>query len=168
LNFGQGEERVEISIPVKLIEMYFDLTGNEFGILPTLFWSKSGNYTGKEKNNWELMIMSYLGIVANVGGKLKPFATTAASLYDGTPITSGHLVLTTQEASLFSRYHKTLLTMLEKEEVYTVRCIGKYSTLKSKLLRKIIEYNGNHYVEKARLGQIGTEESINKIEMIRI
>jgi hypothetical protein len=50
----------------------------------------------------------------------------------------------------------------------TIRNIQSYSSLRTKLLRKRIEHNNNHYIEKARMGQIGDEESINKIEMIRI
>ncbi len=167
-DYGNGEDLVVIDIPVSLVEMRSDVTGDELGILPTIKRTSTGNYLGDESEAWELMIMNYLGVQPNIGGKEKPFATSATTLYDGTPILSGHLILNHQATSVFNNYQKPLLDILLNHEIYTFRTIGKYSSLRSSLLRKIIEHNGNHYIEKARLGQIGTEESINKIEMIRI
>lgn len=168
LEYGDGENVVSLDLPVSLVEMRSDATGDAYGILPTLKSSSSGVYKGDEKEAWELMIMTYLGVQPNIGGKQKPFATSASTLYDGTPILLGHLILNFQENSVFTKYQKPLLDLLKSEAVYTFRCNGSYATLRDKMLRKILWIENNHYVEKARLGTIGTEESINKIELIRL
>jgi hypothetical protein len=165
---GIGDNERPYALPVALIEMRTDKVGDAFGILPTFKRSGEGIYDGIEDDEWEVMIMDYRGIVANGANRTKPWATTTAYSWDGQMHEDFFLQISDRPQSFFSKFHKEILTLLSDYAVVTIRNIQSYSSLRTKLLRKRIEHNNNHYIEKARMGQIGDEESINKIEMIRI
>jgi hypothetical protein len=170
LEFGEGENVIDFVLPMKLIEMRSDVNWgmSPIGVLPCLKYEYAGSYYGVGDEEWELMVMLWMGIYENGDEIFKPWATSTAYEWDGKLIEAFSLQISDREGKYFDYFQKGLLTMLTKPTIVTVRVMKNYSTLRNQILRKKIYFRGNHFLEKARVGQIGADETTTKLELYRL
>lgn len=163
LEIGEGDIVEEINLDFKLVDMQSDARG----VLPTLFHNEQGNFTGWKGGDWDLMLMSYYGIVENGAGD-KPFASSSPYAPDGVAANSAYLFLDNGADSIFSTNLKPWLSVLSQQTGAIIKVARPYFLTMNEISGKRIYFEGNEFLIKRTAGEPGEKDTQTEIEMIKL
>jgi hypothetical protein len=163
---GSGKTEVAITIPIELIQMRSDASGDDFGVLPTIVHDGSGPYQGIKDDEWNLMVMTYCGLYANGEERNKPFATSASYDWRGALLPFVYYTLNELDVSIFGVYHLPLLKILANATHATIRVPQNYSLAKSLIKDKNVYWKSSEFLVVRTEGVLGDLESNTEIELL--
>ena len=163
---GEGKTEVAITIPIELIQMRSDASGDAFGVLPTIVHDGSGPYQGIKDDEWNLMVMTYCGLYPNGEERNKPFATSASYDWRGALLPFVYYTLNELDISIFGVYHLPLLKILANATHATIKVPKNYSLLKSLIRGKNVYWKSSEFLVVRTEGVLGDLESNTEIELL--
>lgn len=163
VSIGEASKTQTVAFDFALVDMKEDAEG----VLPTLLHSVDGNYVTPTDRDWELVLMTYYGREQNNDG-VKPFASSSPFNAQGGNRIAEYLYLDNGPYSHFTLNLKGWFTILTHPEAFMIRILKPYSVAMNLIKDKIIFWKNNRFIVRRTQGEMGENDEITEIEMVKL